>query len=66
MESIDNDPGIIDLIEKENIKQSFEDANKKLDRIQKSLNEYLEEKRLVFMHFFKSSGVRSFFLAGSQ
>lgn len=33
MEGIENDPGIIDLIERENIKQAFEDANKKLDKI---------------------------------
>ena len=33
MEGIENDPGIIDLIDRENIKQSFEDANKKLDKI---------------------------------
>lgn len=33
MEGIENEPGIIDLIERENIKQSFEDANKKLDKI---------------------------------
>jgi hypothetical protein len=33
MDAIDNDPGIIDLVERENIKTAFEDANKKLDRI---------------------------------
>ncbi len=33
MDAIDNDPGIIDLAERENIKDSFKDANKKLDRI---------------------------------
>jgi dynein heavy chain len=33
MDAIDNDPGIIDLAERENIKEAFKDANKKLDRI---------------------------------
>jgi hypothetical protein len=33
MDAIESDPGIIDLIDRENIKLSFEEANKKLDRI---------------------------------
>ena len=48
MDAIENDPGIIDLIERENIKQSFEDANKKLDKIQKSLNEYLKDSSISY------------------
>ena len=52
MDSIDQDPGIMDLADKDQIKQQFEDANKKLDKIQKHLSEYLEEKRLIFPRFY--------------
>jgi hypothetical protein len=33
MDAIVNEPGIIELVERENIKLQFEDANKKLDKI---------------------------------
>lgn len=52
MESIHDEPGIMELTEKEGIKNSFDDANRKLDKIQKSLNDYLEQKRLIFARFF--------------
>jgi dynein heavy chain len=52
MEGIDADPGILDLIDRDNIQTQFIESNKKLDRIQKCLNDYLEEKRLVFPRFY--------------
>ena len=52
MTQISEEPGILDLIEKDNIKGQFEFCNRQLDKITKSLNDYLEEKRLVFPRFF--------------
>jgi len=52
MEGIEDMPGILDLIDRDNIHTQFLDANKKLDKIQKCLNDYLEEKRLVFPRFY--------------
>ena len=52
MTQISEEPGIMDLVERDNIKGQFEFANKQLDKITKSLNDYLEEKRLVFPRFF--------------
>ena len=52
MKGIEEDPGIVDLAEKENIINQFLEANRKLDKIQKSLSDYLEQKRLIFARFF--------------
>jgi dynein heavy chain len=52
MLAIEVDPGIIDFAEKENVMQHFQEASRKLDKITKSLNDYLEQKRLVFARFF--------------
>ena len=52
MAGIQEEPCIMDLAEKEAIMNHFLEANKKLDKIQKSLSEYLEQKRLIFPRFF--------------
>lgn len=52
MEQIETDPGIIDLVERDNIQGMFMEANRKLDKILKSLSEFLEQKRLVFPRFY--------------
>jgi dynein heavy chain len=52
MNRVQDDPGIMELAEIDNILNMFNDCNKKLDKIQKSLSDYLEQKRLVFARFF--------------
>ena len=52
MDAIDNDPGLIDLNDRDNITAQFLEANKKLDAIQNKLDAYLEEKSLVFPRFY--------------
>lgn len=52
MEMILQDPGIQDLIDRENLKSTFQSHNQRLDLIQKSLNDYLEQKRGVFPRFY--------------
>ncbi|CAE7917845.1 DNAH3, partial [Symbiodinium sp. KB8] len=52
MESVAENPNVLDVSEIENLLASFIDANKKLDAIQKGLNDYLDTKRLAFPRFF--------------
>ena len=52
METIDSEPGIFDLAERDSILTMFVEANKKLEKILRSLNDYLVEKQLVFPRFF--------------
>jgi dynein heavy chain len=52
MKGIEEEKAIMDLADKEGIKIQFEKANDDLDKIQKSLSEFLEQKRLVFARFF--------------
>ncbi|CAE7216638.1 DNAH7 [Symbiodinium pilosum] len=52
MESVAENPNVLDVSEIENLLASFIDANKKLDAIQKGLNDYLDTKRVAFPRFF--------------
>lgn len=45
-------PGILDNCSKDGLKESFVDANKNLELVQKGLKEYLEKKRSNFARFY--------------
>ena len=52
MKGVEEEPGIMELADKDNIMKQFQDDNKNLDLIQKKLNDFLEQKRLIFARFF--------------
>jgi len=52
MEDIKEYPCILDLADKEGIYNQFVECNRDLDKINRSLEDYLEEKRLIFARFF--------------
>ena len=52
MDSIESEPGIFDLAERDAILNAFLMANKALEKILRSLNDYLVEKQLIFPRFF--------------
>ena len=52
MELIEAEPGIFDLAERDSVLAAFVESNRKLEKILRSLNDYLVEKQLVFPRFF--------------
>ena len=67
MRNIKKRPNIVEVISQEGIMDQFLNANLKLDKIQKQLEEYLETKRAVFprFYFLSNSALHTNWMFGS-
>ncbi|CAN0548933.1 unnamed protein product, partial [Ectocarpus sp. 12 AP-2014] len=52
MQKTFEDPAVLSVARRQGFLQALQDANAKLDVIQKGLNDYLETKRLAFPRFY--------------
>jgi len=52
MQQTENSPVVLDIINQNKVLENFISCNETIDRVTKSLNEYLHSKQLKFPRFF--------------